>query len=481
MTTVSKARGAQTHGRLSKKEGSFYTPKPIADAIVELSGVSENATEDSNILDPAAGDGALLIAVIEPLVKRLEQLGAERTDIAKMLVTNLHAIELDTDEAKRCRENLSAEAERVLGINIPSSSWDVIVGDAFDEWHRFASKMDFVLINPPYVRIHNIEEKPESPYVSGMCDLYYAFFDYAQRCLTDRGHLAAIAPSGWMTSASGRAMRNDLHERDVLYAVCDYGHFQVFSPYATTYTALVGIGRRRFGSIAVWQHDGDGRLIAKHDVDSSSIWVGGRFLPDAPDYIGEILDTEPAAVGIAVRNGYATNLNGFFMSERRRFSAHEIPVVKASRGTPMYGIYPYDRSGNLIDFDRLRLDDEKLADALTGMRRELLARTQVDSSAWWCYARTQGIADTYRDKVAVQNLVKPPIPPRTIDAPAGTGVFCGLYVVGMTKGDTDEAVSSAEFFDYVRSLRQYKSGGYYACGGRDLERFLNWWVSKHRR
>lgn len=468
------------HGRLSKEEGSFYTPDAVAEAIVRLSGLGRTATATSQVIDPAAGDGALLVPAVWSLARRLRGLGMADADIADAIAKNVHAIELDEAEAARCRARLSEATMAATGIEVPAGRWDVTAGDACIEWQRFRGRMDYVLMNPPYVRIHNLSGKPASPYVTGMCDLYYAFFDYAQRMLSPNGMLSAIAPSSWMTSRAGAAMRGDLMGRGAIRAVCDYGHLQVFAPYATTYTALILIGARGSDRISVWGHDGSGGLGDRTDVPSSSCWHGGLFLPGAPEGMSEMLDSMPDSFGVSVRNGYATNLDRLFVSGESRFSAYEIPVVKASRACRMHAIYPYDENGGLVPFDEIRSRVPALADLLEGERDALLARTQVDPARWWCYARTQGIADTYRNKVAIQSLVLPPAPPRTVDAPSGTGVFGGIYVTGMEKGELDEAVSSDEFLSYVRALRKYKSGGYYAFGGRDLGRFLSWWVSHGR-
>lgn len=459
---------------MSKGEGSFYTPRPVAEAIVSLSTLPEAAVPESHVLDPAAGDGALLVAAIRPLVDRLRSLGLGDSEIAGRLVANIHAIELDAGEADKCRERLSEETGKVLVRDIPIGDWDVACGDACGEWKRYEGRMGFVLMNPPYVRIHNLSEKPDSPYVEGMCDLYYAFFDYAQRCLAPGGLLSAIASSSWMTARAGRPMRDDLRTRGVLRAVCDYGHLQVFAPYAMTYTALTLIGTDMSDLISVWGHDGNGRLGEAREIPQGDAWHAGLLMPDAPEAMDDILSTEPGSGGVAVRNGYATNLDRLFMSKGSRFPAFEIPVVKASRAETMRAIYPYDGEGRPVPFDRIREEAPDLAKALEGEREALLARTQVAPSEWWCYARTQGIADTYADKVAVQSLVLPPTPPKTADAPAGTGVFGGIYVTGMGRDEVDEAVSSDEFLAYVRALRKYKSGGYYAYGGRDLGRFLSW-------
>lgn len=468
-------------GRLSKAEGSFYTPPAVAEAIVRLSGLSETAGENSHVLDPAAGDGALLVAAIPVLACRMRELGLDDETMRERIVSNIHAIEIDPHEADRCRHNLSVAMSRALGGEpIPEGDWDVTVGDACAEWRQYEGRMDCVLMNPPYVRIHNLSSKPDSPYVTGMCDLYYAFFDYAQRVLSPHGVVSAIAPSSWMTSRAGGPMREDIRRRGVVRAICDYGHLQVFAPHATTYTSLVLIGTEEADAIRLWSHNDDGSLSEAKSVPSASCWHQGLFMPGAPPEMDAIMGMVPGAGGVSVRNGYATNLDGVFMSEESRFHMYEIPVVKASKARLMRAIYPYDGDGSLVPFADIEANEPSLARFLSDNRGRLLSRTQVAPERWWAYGRSQGIADTMTDKVAIQSLVVPRIPPRVAEAPAGTGVFGGIYVTDMGREELEEAVSSKEFFSYVMALRKYKSGGYYAFGGRDLERFLSWWRTSRR-
>lgn len=466
-----------SRGRLTKSDGSFYTPPSVARAVVDMSLLASLATETSQVMDPAAGDGALLVAAIPALVGRLTACGASVGSVAEAAVANVHAIEIDGGEAARCRENLTSALYTHTGASVDPTRWDVAVGDALDLWRSYEGRMDFVLMNPPYVRIQNMSDAPAGSYVSGMSDLYYAFFEYAQKMLAPNGKLSAIAPSSWMTSNAGAAMRSDLMLRGVVEAVCDYGHLQVFAPYATAYTAVVRIGAEPSDHVELWGHGDDGRLGDRIEVCQPSCWHGGLFAPSSVD-LDAILATPVDSERVYVRNGYATNLDRFFMSMKRRFSAYEIPVVKASRASAMYAVYPYDEDGRLVGIDEIRGSDPGLAGAFDAERAALLARTQVDPSRWWAYARTQGISDTYRDKVAVQTLVRSGSPPKTADAPAGTGVFGGVYVVGMGRRELSSAVSSEEFFSYVEALRKYKSGGYYSLGGRDLGRFLSWWRSR---
>ena len=65
---------------------------------------------------------------------------------------------------------------------------------------------------------------------------------------------------------------------------------------------------------------------------------------------------------------------------------------------------------------------------------------------------------------------------KLIPAPAGVGVYSGLYLVGdavkieMAK----EALMSDDFVAYISLLGKYKSGGYYTYSSKDVKAYLDY-------
>ena len=114
--------------------GVVFTPAGLARRLAGAAGVPRGP-----VLDPACGDGALLLAV-------LEARGASRSQTA----ANLFGIELDPELARRCRERILAavapgddELARTLERNIRCA-------DALDPrvpWPGGAR----VISNPPWV------------------------------------------------------------------------------------------------------------------------------------------------------------------------------------------------------------------------------------------------------------------------------------------------------------------------------------------
>ena len=467
---------AKSNGRLVKSEGSYYTPDAIADAMLDMLGYSGSGILDKKIIDPAAGDGALLNRTAMRYIEAGRAVGLDGAQIASGIAGNFSAYELDGAELSKCRKNICSTASS-LGVNLAAK--DLVhfhAGDAFSFYKQDIAHIDYVIGNPPYVRIHNLSEKPDSRYIEGMCDLYYPFFDIAQQLMKPDGRMCFIAPSSWFTSKAGRLMRQDLEGRKAIASVCDFGHYQVFAPYATAYTAIVILTPTQNEQVDVYRVDSEtGSITGKDTVNQERCWISGLFLPGAPDWLSEALS---AKGDIRVLNGYATNLDRVYISQTRRFpdSSIERPVVKASKCSGMHMLYPYHRDGSLMGFDEIRSDSPEAAAMLEENRHALEKRTQVDLDTWWQFGRTQGIADTFNEKVAIQSLIKPGEKVRSMTAPAGTGVYGGVYVLGMSSADVDAAINSDEFIAYASALRKYKSGGYYALGGKDIERFLNWYV-----
>ena len=98
---------------------------------------------------------------------------------------------------------------------------------------------------------------------------------------------------------------------------------------------------------------------------------------------------------------------------------------------------------------------------------------------WHCIGRSQGLNDTYRDKIAINCIVKQPSDLKMVKVKSGEGVYGGLYI--LTDKPFDEIsniLKSWEFIEYVKTLRKYKSGGYYTFSSKDVENYLNFKLNK---
>lgn len=146
MTSKSKKLTAE------KSYGRFYTPDYIVNNILDLAGYCESNIIKKHVIDNSCGDGAFLTIIVNRYCKERIKNETDISIISKELETFIHGIELDETEWKKSISNLN---EVIAAYGIYDVKWDVICADAMTV-SQYNGKMDFVLGNPPYIRVHNL-------------------------------------------------------------------------------------------------------------------------------------------------------------------------------------------------------------------------------------------------------------------------------------------------------------------------------------
>ncbi len=211
-----------------RRAGVYYTPAWVAKALVRLglrAWLEENNGDpyEIRILDPACGDGALLVAALDEL-RRWWASHALEGDPQRCLF----GVDRDAEAVQRARARLGEGAH-------------LRVGDALAQG-TLAPGFDVILANPPYVRRRELAgtARLAERYASartGHVDLYLPFVELGISLLRPGGILAIIAPSAWLTARYGTGLRELIQEGRHLHAWVDFGDHQVFEE-AITYTAL---------------------------------------------------------------------------------------------------------------------------------------------------------------------------------------------------------------------------------------------------
>lgn len=442
-----------------KKNGRIFTPEPVVKLLIDGCGY----VPGHNVIDNSCGNGAILKAIVEMIIESFHG-----DDIIWELENHVHGIEIDPATHAECIENLNAVL-RKHGIDT-EVNWDIHCGDALQN-HTYDQNMNFVICNPPYIRTRDLDiDLNGYDFVSeGMKDLYLAFFELGFRQLWEWGRMVYITPSSWFTSAAAAHMRDYIINRGNLVEVYDFGHNQVFSD-AQAYVAISIFYQRpkRESMISFNEAHSDGRAIKF----GNSLWVpyekmviDGKFYFGADNDLNKLKDilNSEKCTEIVAKNGYATLCDEAFIGDFN--GEHSIPVIKASTGNGRRCFYPYSENGKLLNESDLNgADFEKI-----NLKKDKLLKRSTDEP-WYAFGRTQAIGDTYRNKFTVKNIVKSGKDFGIVDAPSGTGVYGGIYVIADTPEHLEFAKSlfDEEFFDYVKMLRKYKSGGYYAFSTNDF-------------
>lgn len=464
-----------------KHKGKIYTPDYLVDVILCQAGYTGGNIVRRHVIDNSCGNGQFMVHVVDRYCRDFMQSSSDTEKLADELETYIHAIEIDHDDLQICRDRCSSVAEQ-YGIS-RKIRWDFVCGDAL-KTDCFDGKMDYVVGNPPYVRVHNLSDQIDAVKASqlcksGMTDLYIVFYEIGIRMLCKTGTLCYITPSSFFTSVAGADLRAYLIHHDLLRSICDLKHFQPFR--STTYTAIVCL-QRDDGTSPVDYYEFDEKQCSPTFVASlmpTDFFINGLFyfsLKKNLCLLKDILSSKPQK-DISVKNGYATLADSVFVRDFNFVSSYVIPVVKASRGKLMKIIFPYDEGGRLVAEEKIK-KDAALYCYLNANREQLLQRSNENTSVdhWYAYGRSQGINDTFKDKLAINSLIRSSSDLKIVCAPCGTGVYSGLYIVSqrVPLSEIAAALRSKEFCDYIALLGKYRSGGYYTYSSKDVKCYLNY-------
>ena len=477
-----------------KTLGQVFTPNWVVVEILDLIGYQGKNILCRHIMDNSCGDGAFLAVVVRRYCEAWKMYSGKNTlpdwDVLlrQELENYIHGIDIDPECCKACIGNLDAVAAE---YGVSGVKWNIVCGDALEISERMYGSMDFIVGNPPYVRIQNIPKgKRTVKHVGLSCeikDLYITFIQLGVAMLSDIGRMCLITPSHWLRGSGGKTLRRELLRRGWLKAIVSMSSMQVF-PEVTTYTAISLIdvsedsAKDNFGSIELFEQKsflaGDyyshGKLPFTSCVVGGKIYVGDRF--ELGKFRNMMLYNEKKYV--RVKNGFATLADGLFIGDNVPSSDFSIKVVKASTGKWSECFFPYDKDGNIIKEDEIK-KDAALWDYLLG-NKAALEKRDSDSSVFYAFGRTQGVKDVYREKFSVSIIARNVDDLKLTFVPPGAGVYGGLYILPDEKvgiEDVRKALSDDDFPMYLRLLGKYKSGGYYAFSSIELENFLNFKLS----
>jgi adenine-specific DNA-methyltransferase len=251
-------------------KGVVYTKRWVVELLLDLSGYTADCDlVDSVAVEPSAGDGAFLGPMVERLVASCRR---QRKPLASCK-NSLIAYELNEQSAERARDLVvrcligqdvdSVTAKRLAG------SW-IFTGDFLFDAHKIAA--DFVIGNPPYVRLEEIPEetalfyRDAYPTMVGRADLYVAFFEAALRQLKDGGVCSFICADRWMRNQYGAELRELITSAFAVDVVIEMHSADAFHDEVDAYPAITIIRRRKQGAAIVASAGPEAESLSSHKL-----------------------------------------------------------------------------------------------------------------------------------------------------------------------------------------------------------------------
>lgn len=463
-----------------KRNGRFYTPEFIVNNVLDLSSYHGQTILKKHAIDNSCGDGAFLVAIVKRYCNEFLKENSDLQQLSEELSIFIHGIEIDEIESKKCIDNLN---DTVANYGLYNVNWDINCADTLTI-DKYNGKMDFVLGNPPYVRVHNLGNSFDyirkfSFAQNGMTDLYIVFYEIGLKMLNENGILGYITPSSYFNSIAGEYMRLHLVNNNLLDKIVDLKHFQAFT--ATTYTTIT-ILRNNRQKTATDYYQFEEKNNFPFYVDTLNVedyFISKNFYfadKKRLDELKTILNYNTVKNFFAVKNGFATLADSFFIGNFD-FDEITIPIVKASTGKQYKCIFPYSK-GKLMSFEDLTVNS-KIKSYFETYKELLLKRSLEKNSDWYGFGRTQGINDVYRCKYSINALIKTQSDLKLVKCDKGVGVYSGLYIITeVPESEIKEILYNEDFISYISLLGKYKSGGYYTFSSKDLKNYLEYKYSQ---
>lgn len=203
-----------------KSTGATFTPTALADFLSNKILKYANAKE-SVILDPACGNGALLVSIAEKIngssdfelrgyETNVDYLLEAKNNLSKIVSEQQYQIELQDfiDFATPCNNDLFSTNQN----------------------QEFA---DIIIANPPYVRTQILgaeksQQIAKTYNLKGKIDLYFPFLIGMTNALKKDGIMGVITSNRYLTTKSGAEIRKFLLENYDILEVMDLGDSKLF-------------------------------------------------------------------------------------------------------------------------------------------------------------------------------------------------------------------------------------------------------------
>ncbi|MGZ9796878.1 HsdM family class I SAM-dependent methyltransferase [Mycoplasma sp. 4013] len=455
--------------------GEVYTPKNVVDMMIDNISYKDDIILNKHIIDNSCGDGAFLKEIVNRYCDAYYQKNGSYDNIEKDLSKYIHGIEIQTDKVEQCINNLdSILKER----RIKEVRWDILNADSI-QIDKYNNKMDYVVGNPPYVRIHNLVENYDAVKSmkfssKGMTDLFIVFYEIGINMLNDTGILSYITPTSITNSRAGTNFRKYIIDNFHFESFINLKHYQPFQG-ITAYTGIFTLNKsKKNETTKYFQWSGLGKKEFISELSPSIYFINNNFYFSNIENLNTIKKIltfpDKKYKNFFVKNGIATLADKIFISKNFLFdSKYIIPAYKASTGNYENIIFPYDINGNLKNFSSF---EKNLQDYFLNNKDVLNARSIEKNGIWYGFGRTQGIKDVYKEKISINTLIKAQKDIKLNIIDPGIAIYSGLYITGDISFKKIKEILDEDFIKYIEILGKYKNGGYYTFSTSDLKKYI---------
>ncbi|MFJ6621696.1 Eco57I restriction-modification methylase domain-containing protein [Kitasatospora sp. NPDC091335] len=234
------------------EHGEVFTRRWVVELILDLLGYTpDKDLAQLKVVEPACGAGAFLGVIASRISASCRAHGRPITDA-------VHAVQAFDLLGRNVAESRGVVEQRLQGdgwgrteARKVASCW-VKQGDFLlqpDAEHR----ADFVVGNPPYIRLEDVPDGRMEAYRSvcstmgGRADIYIGFYEVALRSLQPGGRLGFICADRWMRNQYGRKLRQLVTRQFSMDLTLVMHDVDAFQEQVSAYPAITIISRQAQG------------------------------------------------------------------------------------------------------------------------------------------------------------------------------------------------------------------------------------------
>ncbi len=378
--------------------GEVFTRRWVVDLILDLVGYT--AAEDLGarvLIEPSCGTGAFLLPIVDRLIESSARLGRN----LQAQTAAIRAYDLLDANAERTRK---AVALRLVEAGLADDeardlarAW-ISTGDFLLHDHE-PNSADYVVGNPPYVRLENVARpimdayRRACPTMRGRSDIYVGFIERGLDLLKPGGALSYICADRWMRNQYGADLRQLITRSYAVETVLSMHDVAAFEDDVSAYPAIVVLRntqqvaarviqakktftQRHARGLSTWVHRRDERDLSTDDYEASRVprWFSGRELwpsgsPAQLALIAELQERfaplQDTRTGTRVGIGVATGCDDVFIAKDPHLVEEErlLPLLQSADTTTgrvewsgSYLVNPWDEKGlvDLAKYPRLQ-------------------------------------------------------------------------------------------------------------------------------
>ena len=343
--------------------GQVFTRRWVVDFMLDAVGYEASVNlADKVVVEPSCGCGAFILPIVERLIAscKTHDVPLADTDRAIRAFDLLEHNAEVTRKAIRAKLLEAGESESVA--DRLAEAW-VTTGDFLLTEHPTESA-DFVIGNPPYIRLEDVPAKVSDAYRSecgtmrGRADVYVGFFEKGLAQLKPEGKLAFICADRWMHNQYGSRLREFVSDDYAVDSVVVMHDVDAFEEDVSAYPAVtivrngaqkqtrmlhanVQFDSTASGKVLPWVKGKRGRAPKSDSFEAGQLpgWFEGPALwpSGSPKTLALIADLEARfapledeATGTRVGIGVASGCDRVYIPE-------EVPDVEDDRLLPLIG------------------------------------------------------------------------------------------------------------------------------------------------